>query len=177
MKPLIIIIGRTASGKDTLADQLKKHGLIMAISHTTRPRRDGEGETHIFIDSIEPYPHRWVETEINGHHYFILEEDVHNNDVLVIDPIGLDSLLEQPEFNRPYKILYIDIPYEIRKHRYMKRGNATEAQFIQRDASEDGQFSEYEHRLQDPIYRKTHDVSVLTNDDEIQAIITEIASL
>ena len=52
---LLCIMGRTASGKDTLANKLcERTGLRQVISYTTRARRVNEGDTHIFI-SDEDY--------------------------------------------------------------------------------------------------------------------------
>lgn len=177
MGDLIIIIGRTSSGKDTLAAQIISDKRTQILSHTTRPRRENEGETHTFIDSIDDFPHRWVETEINGNHYFILEEDVTNHDILVIDPIGLYSLLAQPRFTRPYRIYYIDVDESIRCQRYMKRDNTTKEAFIARNASEDEQFTEFEDLIADPRYRKMNHLTVLQTQDDIDAVAKEINAL
>ena len=47
---MILIMGRTGSGKDYLAKQLAKQGLSILPSYSTRePRHPGEN-THIFIN-------------------------------------------------------------------------------------------------------------------------------
>jgi guanylate kinase len=47
-------MGKTASGKDTLANKLcERTGLRPVISYTTRERRVNEGNTHIFISDEE----------------------------------------------------------------------------------------------------------------------------
>ena len=46
---LLCIMGRTSCGKDTLVGKLCGHtGLTAITSYTTRPRRNNEGDTHIF---------------------------------------------------------------------------------------------------------------------------------
>lgn len=175
MQDLIIIIGRTSSGKDTLAARLITDTRNQILSHTTRPRRKGEGETHTFIDSIDDFPHRWVETYINGNYYFILEEDVTNDDILVIDPIGLYSLLNQPKFTRPYRVYYIDVDEEIRCQRYMKRDNTTKEAFIQRNASENDQFTEFEAKIKDPAYRKRINLQILRTQQQIDDVVKELS--
>jgi guanylate kinase len=41
---LLCVLGKTASGKDSLVDQLcQRTGLKQIISYTTRPRRTNEG--------------------------------------------------------------------------------------------------------------------------------------
>lgn len=177
MSDLFIIVGRTASGKDTLAENITRlTGKTMAISHTTRKRRKGEGDTHIFIDDIEDYPHRWVDTYINGNYYFILEDDVKNNDIIIIDPIGLASLLKQASFKRPYQVLYIDIDRETRCHRYTSRGNVPLDVFIQRDDAEHEQFAAYEKLISNPQYRQDNNVTILSNDDDIQHFLQSLSS-
>ena len=46
---LLCVIGRTACGKDSLVNKLcERTGLKAITSYTTRPRRENEGDTHIF---------------------------------------------------------------------------------------------------------------------------------
>ena len=53
-KPLFLFVGRSASGKTTIADMLaKEHGYKQVESYTTRkPRFDGE-RGHIFVSEEE----------------------------------------------------------------------------------------------------------------------------
>lgn len=56
MKDIIVLMGYTAVGKDTLLQMLvKEAGYNPIISHTTRPMREGEvdGETYHFISKEE----------------------------------------------------------------------------------------------------------------------------
>ena len=47
----LILVGESGCGKDTIANYIsKRYDLHMIVSHTTRPRRDGEGNTYIFTD-------------------------------------------------------------------------------------------------------------------------------
>ena len=51
---LLLVMGRTASGKDSLVNKLSERtGLKQLISYTTRPPREGEGNTHIFVSEEE----------------------------------------------------------------------------------------------------------------------------
>ena len=86
---LFCIMGESASGKDTLTNRLcNETGIKQIISYTTRPRRNGEGDTHIFVDdavyesmkdNIAAY------TEINGFKYWTTTDQLYNNDVYIID--------------------------------------------------------------------------------------------
>ena len=49
---MLILIGKTASGKDTILNQLvKKHGYKKIVTYTSRPMRKGEKQdvTYHFI--------------------------------------------------------------------------------------------------------------------------------
>lgn len=173
-KPLTIITGRTASGKDTIADKLKSDKRTMVISHTTRPKRKGERDTHIFVDSIEPYKDRWLETTIQGHSYFILEEDLEKHDILVIDAIGFKELVEIESFKRPYRLFYLDIPLPVRRERYLKRDKISVEDFIKRNSSEDLQFTDLEELLKDKEYRHKHNVKIIRDDKDIQQAVNTV---
>ena len=94
---LICLMGRTASGKDTLATKLcERTGLKQIISYTTRERRVNEGDTHIFISdeeyqSIEDSGQIAAFTQIGPYKYCCTISQLYENDVYVIDPIGLAS--------------------------------------------------------------------------------------
>lgn len=82
----IVLVGETAVGKDTVANELcERYDYKLAKSHTTRPKRDKEGETHYFI-SEEDYTkynpeERLAETEVNGYHYFLHPSEVEEADI------------------------------------------------------------------------------------------------
>lgn len=162
-RELTIIMGRAASGKDTLAQKLISEDRTMVLSHTTRPRRKGEGDTHIFIDSIEPYSNRWLETTINGYSYFVTEDDLYKHDILVIDTKGFFDLTAKDQLNRKYKVYYVDVPMALRRERYMLRENATEESFIERNSAEDLQFTNFEELLCSKNFRKKHNIKVIDN--------------
>ena len=69
---MILIIGRSGSGKDHLARELSKHGLKQVLSYTTRPPRRPDEDTHIFIKPEEScnYKDKIATTEIAGCEYF-----------------------------------------------------------------------------------------------------------
>lgn len=58
---LIILIGRSGSGKSTIESELIKHGFKKIISHTSREIRDDDliGESYHFVDK------EFFENEIN----------------------------------------------------------------------------------------------------------------
>lgn len=91
----IVIMGRTASGKDALASQLGQLGLSVARTATTRPRRPNEGDTHEFVDD-EAMDEIWgtavAHLELGGYRYCVTPETLASSDVLVLDPDGMREL-------------------------------------------------------------------------------------
>lgn len=169
--PLLVIIGRTASGKDTLTKQLLTNERTMAITHTTRPRRPGEGDVHHFINNPDDYYNKVLETEVNGHHYFALDIDLYKHDIVIVDANGLRDLQRHVVLNRPYRVIYLDIDESTRRSRYMARANASEDDFIKRSRSEDEQFNRLEHLIKSDDYRDKYNITVIRSDDELTKLI------
>lgn len=149
---MILIMGRTSSGKTTMARLLKERGLAAVKSHTSRPRRTPDEDDYIFHDpsEVDAIDGRITETTINGYQYFTLKEDLVDKDFYIIDPIGM-KLLAQTVPDETFTVLYIRADKETRKKRFLARKDATndvETLFEARDASEDGQFSEFEKLLE-----------------------------
>lgn len=103
MKNYILLIGRSASGKDFLASELcSQYDLKQVISYTTRaPRYEGEN-THLFIskeDAHKLYPleSRCATTTINGEEYFTTFEQIMECDVYIIDYKGALDLIKSFE--------------------------------------------------------------------------------
>lgn len=167
-RTIILVCGRSGSGKDTYVNALLKRGYKSVCSYTTRPRRDGEGNTHIFInnDEVDLYPDKVAITEINGYTYFATKEQLMEADFYIIDPLGIKYLTENfPEIK--YRIVYIYADKNIRKHRAVMRGGEKEANIFEaRDASENEQFTEFEQNLY-----KTNAIVHVNNGDNIDDII------
>ena len=95
-RPRLLIIGRTASGKDTLADALRHaYGMTFVKSCTTRPRRTPDEDTHVFLteQQAEPLVRDAVAyTRIGDYIYFTTAQQVMETEGYVIDPIGMRIL-------------------------------------------------------------------------------------
>ena len=150
-----LIIGRTASGKDTLARTLlEEHGMTPVKSSTTRPKRSEDENTHIFVtaDEAESETHKVARTEIDGYEYYATYKAVNEADVYVIDPEGAREL----SHNMPhadFHIVYLSAPTEEREKRFVERAcagdeslteDAARELFKSRDAAEDERFSAFE---------------------------------
>lgn len=146
----IILIGKTATGKDTIANELcKRYGYKLAKSHTTRPKRDGEGETHHFISKEEYAKYnpeeRLAETEVNDYHYFLHPSEVEESDIIIVDPEGLNALIDCFVYEA-FLIYYIDADEKKRKKAYEKR--KSHISFEKRTDAENERFQNFNHTLQ-----------------------------
>lgn len=144
-----LLIGRTASGKSSIAKEVCRHlGLKQVISYTTRPMRKTEanGADHIFIletdvnqykDDIAAY------TVINGYQYFTTFDVIDKADIYVIDPNGVDSLKLKCGNRYKFIEIYIFTPKRIAEQRAKQRGDAV-SEFRERWDAENEQFKNYE---------------------------------
>lgn len=158
MKKLFCIIGRTCSGKTSLAKTVAaSFNMNVLRSYTTRPKRDGESEyssDHIFIseDDVKLFKGKIAAyTEINGYKYFVTKDMILESDIYVIDPNGYKMLTEYVK-EKGLKIelipIYIDVDVADQERRYRARGNTRE-QFWERYKSEAEQFSKFEEWMKD----------------------------
>lgn len=142
---MILVVGRTASGKDTIVEKLEDAGFKPVLSYTTRPSR-GPADRHIFITEEEAakYTERAAETVINGHQYFTTYEQLEDCDVYIVDPTGVYELLSKYP-NIEFTIVYVLAGENVRKSRYMSRQAIKDVEeFEERNSSEDAQFSDFE---------------------------------
>lgn len=146
---IYLIVGRTGSGKDYLANKLcDTFKLVQLKSYTTRPKRTENEDTHIFINSEESklYTDRVAETIINGYEYFATRQQVNKSDIYLIDPNGIKVLLSNmPETQ--FSIIYVTTLDYIRKQSAINRVGFTTTNIDiinSRNESEDEQFSLFE---------------------------------
>ena len=152
MKPKIMILGRSGSGKDTVASYLtKKYGLKQLCSTTTRPRRYPGEDTHVFVSEEEAnmMTNRVAETVISGYQYFATRQQLEECDVYVIDPAGLKYMIEKaPDI--PICIAYIVANEKTRMNRALNRSAEPVKEkdvFLKRQESENEQFSSFEKEM------------------------------
>lgn len=133
-------------GKDTLAGRLcERVGLKQIISYTTRPRRSNEGDTHIFIsdaeyDKLEQSGQIAAYTQIGSHKYCCTVEQLYQNDVYVIDPVGVQHLRDLHLPNLKLVTVYINTPDDVRKERALNQRGDDRLVFMKRDMAEKDQF-------------------------------------
>lgn len=157
MKQLILIVGRTGSGKSTIAKAIsEKRGWKQVRSYTTRPMRKGEknGSDHIFIkpQEVAKYKNKMAAyTKIGEYEYFTTWKVLNKCDLYVIDPKGVHELQEnmkKAKKEEAFQLItvYVEIPKRIQQERLNKRGDQPDV-VKKRIAAEDRQFSDFETEL------------------------------
>lgn len=108
---MILLVGKTCSGKTTIAKELKKMGFKEAISYTTRPPRKGEvdGVTYHFITKEE-----FLEKEEQGFfaettsynvangetwYYGSAVKDLTDDKIIIVNPHGLQQIRKMKTLN------------------------------------------------------------------------------
>ena len=126
---IILLVGRTSSGKSSLIKKLcERTGLRQLISHTTRPRRNEQDNDHIFV-GVEDYlkakenGNIVAETEIAGNYYYATKEQLYQADLYTIDPMGRECLLSMELPGIRFITVYISCSDEDRRIRAEKRGD------------------------------------------------------
>ena len=143
---LLCVLGRTSCGKDTLVNKLcERTGLTAITSYTTRPRRNNEGETHIF-STREEYGQMQAEgniaayTEIAGNIYWTTIEQLYSHSVYIIDYKGIETLRQLNLPNLRLVTIFINTPDDVRKDRALNKRGDDRLTFMKRDMAEREQF-------------------------------------
>ena len=126
---MIVLTGASASGKTVTAlDLQKRHGLVKAITTTTREKRIGEtdGVEYFFISKDEFQrrlkENKFVEHSLyNGNFYGCGIDQVSDNKIVVLDPNGLHAFLKLNNKNIVSFLLLAD--EKTRKERMKSRGD------------------------------------------------------
>lgn len=145
---IIILCGKSASGKDTITQKLKDIlGYEFIISTTTRPIREGEkeGDPYYFIkndkfveliENDKLIEYRTYNTLINNvpdvWYYGVPKASISNNNsyIGVLDIVGLDGFKEH--FGDSVISFYIHVDDKERERRAMKRGGFDKSEWDRR---------------------------------------------
>ena len=154
-KPLYLLIGRSASGKTTIANMLtEQYGHKSVSSYTTRPPRY-EGEVgHIFVDdtTFDQLGELAGFVEYNSYRYGTTMQQVDDADIYVIDPIGAEYLLDKYT-DRPICIIYFDASIPTRIHRMVDRGDSDNA--IIRRLLQDEEY-DWQSKLESTVWKQVN---------------------
>ena len=152
---MIIIFGKTASGKTSIVNELvKNYGFHQLITYTTRPMRPGEiqDQTYHFIpeeeflnkiDSGFFLEHYVYDTIFGPWYYGSAKEDYKKADdrtIEILTPGGYKDFIRlMPEV--PHKSIYIYTNHRTMKDRLKSRGDNAE-EISRRMAADDRDFSD-----------------------------------
>ena len=133
---MIILLGKTCSGKDTIQKELIKLGMKSIVSYTTRPPRKGEtdGVAYNFIDKetflrLEQEGFFAETTSYNvatneTWYYGSAKKDLTDDKVIILNPEGLKALKNDESLN--ISSFYIEVKENILRRRLKKRGDNVE---------------------------------------------------
>ena len=148
---VFLIVSESAGGKDSLVNKLcEELGLKQLISYATRPRREGEGETHIFIseDDVKYYTNDMIAyTRIGEFSYFSTIKQLYESDVYVIDPNGTDYMKLISKYKGiddiDFVVIYINTPAELRAERALNQRHDDFETYYKRVLNEQEQFTSF----------------------------------
>jgi guanylate kinase len=141
-------MGKSASGKDTLQNELIQKGFERVVTATTRPMREGEqdGKDYHFL-SEEAFnqlksENGFVESTLfNGVQYGCPKAALNfdKQQCIILEPEGVQNF--QKEFGRKNMfVVYMDLDEEIRKLRSDIRGSVDEEAWQKRVESDNKRF-------------------------------------
>lgn len=128
--PLIVLVGKSGTGKTSTARQLEKqYGLREAESYTTRPARSKQESGHTFIteeafDQISK-DEMMAYLEYRGYRYCATRALLNASDLYIVHPEGYQTLRERYH-DRPMLCVELIAPAEIREARMRARGSSEE---------------------------------------------------
>ncbi len=150
--------GKAGSGKDYFRNFLLQTGFTPSISHTTRPRIEGEvdGQTYHFV-SKPIFKRKIIDKEMfehkvfNGWMYGTSIKEMNKGDVFIFTPSGIKDLSK--EFLANSIVVYFDIPAGDRVSRMLKRSDADcFARRLLADEEDFKDFNTYNIKVSDPEY-------------------------
>lgn len=132
---MIVLCGKSGSGKNTIQNELVKLGMNRIVTYTTRPMRLGEidGITYHFISEEEFLQKRESGFFLESTSYFTAsgEEwfygtnagDFTLNGVLILNPNGIKTLIKKLKKLYNAMIFYLDCSDAVLTHRLKQRGD------------------------------------------------------
>ena len=157
-KIIICIVGKTGTGKDTIAKFLfEEYGIESICSYTTRPKRDYEtdGIEHYFIDKekmqyLKDNEHiiAYTINDKTGIEYCATAESINDDKIVyIINPDGITYLKKNLPEGFALKIIYCDLDEKIIESRVIERGDNIEI-FRKRLSSEREEFDTFRNSKQ-----------------------------
>jgi len=151
MHTVFLVVGETSSGKDTFVNKIcEECGYSKLVSYATRPRREGESGTHIFIseDEARLFVDKMIAfTRIGEYQYFATIPQLYKSDFYVIDPNGVDYMRFITQYKNiddvRFVTIYINTPPELRKERALEIRKDNIEVYFNRALAEQEQFTNF----------------------------------
>jgi len=131
---LYLFVGKSSSGKTTIARLLEdKYGHKQVQSYTTRPSRYENEYGHIFVseEEFKNLGELAAYTFYDNHHYGTTFQQLDECSIYVIDPRGVQYLLENIRPDKRVVIIYFDTAVSTRIDRMIDRG-ASDMEIVKR---------------------------------------------
>lgn len=175
---LMIITGKSASGKDTIKKELVKKDYEPVLSLTTRQPREGEKYGLDYIYTVNEYFESLLEQDklyesrkAGNIYYGTLKSDLdmvkHNpekNYIMIKDLEGAEDIIDYIGQKNVF-VAYIDVSDDIRKKRASIRNDFSEEKWNERVESDNKQFThENIDKVVDVIFYNNKDMDNLVKD-------------
>jgi len=121
---IILLIGKSGSGKSTIADILNKdYGLKILQSYTTRKKRTPKETGHIFVTESQFKELDLVaNTYFDENYYGASVDQIEENDVYIIDKKGVETIRYLYHGDKQLVPIYIKTSDKTRETRMKLRG-------------------------------------------------------
>lgn len=182
-KPLFLFVGKSSSGKTTIADMLEhKYGLTQMQSYTTRPPRHENEIGHVFITDAEfdKLENLVAYTNYNGFRYGATAEQVDNVSIYVIDVAGIVTLLDKYQTDRPIVVFYFDTTVCTRIDRMIERQDSDMA-IISRLYNDEG--SDWEAELNKLVWHHKNNLNtnitmyIIDANEDVEHVLSKVTTL
>lgn len=136
---LLILVGKTASGKDTIIKELIENGWDKVVTYTTRPIREGEKEgiTYHYVSEEEFkekvnsgffLEYKKYDTEYGAWYYGSPKEELlsvkaNENKVIILTPDGYRDFIKEA-LGVQYRCIYIYSNSKTIQRRLKRRGDS-----------------------------------------------------
>lgn len=161
---MVILMGKAASGKDTLQKELEKQGFERVVTITTRKPREGEqdGVDYHFLsrkefESLMSYDGFVEHTNFNGTYYGCPKSSINfeKNQCIILEPDGAQKFIDTFGRDKLF-IVELQLDESIRKMRAEGRGSFSEEWWHKRCESDDKRF---DRELVDSLVNYTLDLN------------------
>lgn len=128
-KNVYCIVGRSGTGKTTLANNLKKTcGFLDVDSYTTRPKRTPDEKGHTFVDddSFDKLKNIVAFNCYNGYKYAATKEQIEAANLYVVDIPGVLALKNKYRGSKGIVVIGLDAEQIVCFDRMKKRGDSDE---------------------------------------------------